>query len=104
MSAQKRFVIDSEKGKFNDVSGLIAKAIAGSGKEEIRGDGAGVLSVATLLTSIIFMLILETLCKKFKLKWFEPFAMPLSMICGMCVAVLLAEALPPDIAFLEWRG
>lgn len=30
--------------------------------------------------------------------------MPVSMFAAMGMAMLLANVLPPDIAFLEWRG
>lgn len=54
--------------------------------------------------AILFMLVLQKLCTKFTLKWLEPFAMPVSMFAAMGMAMLLANVLPPDIAFLEWRG
>lgn len=86
------------------ISAFIARSIIGAGKEDIIGDGAGIVSVATLLFSIITMLILERLAEKFKLKWLEPFTMPLSMILAMGVAMILVQILPADIAILEWRG
>jgi hypothetical protein len=86
------------------ISAFIARAIIGAGKTDTVGDGAGVLSVATLIFSIVTMLILEKLTKKFNLKALEPFTMPLSMILAMCVAMVLAQILPADIAILEWRG
>ncbi len=86
------------------ISAFIAKAIAGKGVAEIVGDGAGILSVATLLSAIIIMTVVKLICDKFSLTRLEPFAMPFSMIGAMGIAMLLAEVLPEAIAFLEWRG
>jgi len=86
------------------ISAFIARALAGKGSEEIIGDGAGVLSVITLLSSMLLMFLLQWICKKFKLKWLEPFAMPVSMIAAMGIAILVVQILPADIAYLEWRG
>lgn len=86
------------------IAAFIGRAILGKGEPGVIGDGAGLLSVATLLFSILFMLILQKLCTSFKLKWLDPFAMPISMFAAMGMAMLLASILPADIAFLEWRG
>lgn len=86
------------------IAAFIARAIAGSGEEAIVGDGAGVLSVCTLTASMVFMVVLSAVCKKFKLKTLEPFAMPISMFLAMGTAILLAQVLPPSLVTLEWRG
>lgn len=86
------------------IAAFIGRAVLGKGQQGVIGDGAGLLSVATLLFAILFMLILQRLCTKYKLKWLEPFAMPISMFAAMGMAMLLANLLPADIAFLEWRG
>lgn len=86
------------------IAAFIGRAVLGKGQQAVIGDGAGILSVATLLFAILFMLVLQKLCTKFTLKWLEPFAMPVSMFAAMGMAMLLANVLPPDIAFLEWRG
>ncbi len=86
------------------IAAFIARAVAGSGNPDITGDGAGVLSVITLLVSIILMLILQKICIKLNLKTLETFAMPISMVGGMAAAMLFAQILPESIAFLEWRG
>ncbi|HRT82143.1 MAG TPA: DUF5058 family protein, partial [Oscillospiraceae bacterium] len=75
----------SSKGGWSDVmsaaafigliSAFLAKALAGAGDKNIIGDGAGVLSLLTLISSIVFMLAFEFVCKRYKLKWLEPFAM-----------------------------
>ena len=86
------------------IAAFVARAIAGKGDQTITGDGAGVLSVAALVFSIVLMLLLSKLAALPKMKWLESFAMPFSMIGAMCLVMLLAQILPHDIAFLEWRG
>lgn len=86
------------------ISAFIGRAILGSGEADVRGDGAGVMSVIALVSSMAFMFLLQWLCKKFSWRKFEPFAMPLSMFMAMGVVMLLSAVLPPEIAFIEWRG
>ena len=86
------------------IAAFVARAIAGKGAAEIVGDGAGVLSVSALVFSIIIMLILSKLATLPKMKWLESFAMPLAMIGAMLLVMLLAQVLPHDVAFWEWRG
>lgn len=87
------------------ITAFIGRAILGTGDKnsDIIGDGAGVLSVTGLLSSVIIMLIFTALIKKFpKLKKLESFAMPLSMFLAMGV-VLLANTLLPSSYIIEWR-
>lgn len=86
------------------IGAFVARAIAGKGKPETFGDGAGVLSVITLVVAVAASLILEYISKKFKLTWLEPFVMPIGMIIAMVVAVVAYNVLPPELAILEWRG
>lgn len=86
------------------IAAFVAKAIAGKGDSNITGDGAGILSVAALIFSVVLMLILQRLADAKKWKWLESFAMPFSMIGAMALVMLLAQVLPESIAFLEWRG
>ncbi|MGN0569519.1 MAG: DUF5058 family protein [Candidatus Fimenecus sp.] len=86
------------------IGAFVARAIAGAGKPETTGDGAGVLSVVTLVTAVAVSLALEFVAKKFKLSKFEPFVMPIGMIIAMVVAVAAFNILPPEIATFEWRG
>ena len=86
------------------IAAFVARAIAGKGNETVIGDGAGVLSVAALVFSIVLMLILQKIADVKKWKWLESFAMPFSMIGAMALVMLLAQILPESIAFLEWRG
>lgn len=86
------------------IAAFVARAIAGKGERSITGDGAGVLSISALVFSIVLMLVLSKLSTLPKMKWLESFAMPLSMIGAMVLVAVLAQVLPHDIAFMEWRG
>ncbi|MDE6020858.1 MAG: DUF5058 family protein [Ruminococcus sp.] len=86
------------------IAAFVARAIAGKGVADIAGDGAGVLSVAALVFSVVLMLILQKTADVKGWKWLESFAMPFSMIGAMALVILLAQVLPENIAFLEWRG
>lgn len=92
------------------ISAFIGTSLAGkaatieeNGVKRATGMGAGIMSVAVLLTSIIFVLVLQSLCKKFKWEKFEPFVMPISMFAGMGMAMLIYAVLPESISMLEWR-
>ena len=86
------------------ISAFIGKGLAGVGssKEEIIGDGAGVLSLVALVSSIGFMMIFTLLNTKLKKNWIEALAMPLSMVLAMVVVVLVNQ-FAPEIAAIEWR-
>ena len=86
------------------IGAFISNSILGAGKKDVALDGAGVLSVITLVTAIISSIILELISKKCKLTWLEPFIMPIGMILGMLAAIICYNVLPPEIAMLEWRG
>lgn len=86
------------------IGAFVARAIAGAGKPETTGDGAGVLSLVTLVTAVAVSLALEFVAKKLKLSKLEPFVMPIGMIIAMVVAVAAFNILPPEIATFEWRG
>ena len=86
------------------IGAFIARAIIGGGKPETFGDGAGVLSIITLVVAIVSSILLELLAKKLKLSWLEPFVMPIGMIIAMISAIVFFNVLPEEIAMLEWRG
>lgn len=86
------------------IAAFIGRAILGSGDPEVQGDGAGVMSIVALVSSMLFMFLLQWCCKKFSWRKLEPFAMPLSMFMAMGVVMLASAVLPPEIAFIEWRG
>lgn len=86
------------------IGAFIARAIIGAGKPETFGDGAGVLSIITLVVAVVVSILLEVFAKKLKLTWLEPFVMPIGMIIAMIAAIIFFNVLPEDIAMLEWRG
>lgn len=86
------------------ISAFIGRAVVGKGEAEIIGDGAGVMSLSALLSSMLFMFILQKIADKFQIKWLQPFAMPFSMILAMVVVMALSLVLPESVAALEWRG
>ncbi len=86
------------------IGAFIARAIIGAGKPETFGDGAGVLSIITLVVAVVVSIVLELLAKKFKLTWLEPFVMPIGMIIAMIAAIIFFNVLPEEIATFEWRG
>ena len=83
------------------VSAFVARAIAGT-TEDGTGN-AGFMSIAVLLVSVIVMVILEAICKKFNLEKLRPFTMPISMFVGMGSAILFESVLPADIVNFVWR-
>lgn len=94
------------------ISAFIGNALAGKATYKELEDGtristsigAGIMSVAVLLTSIIVYILLEKLCTKVKkLEKLEPFVMPISMFVAMGMAILLTHVLPENLVTLEWR-
>ena len=84
---------------------FVGRAILGTGDKDsdIIGDGAGVLSITGLISSVAFMLLFSFLVKKYpKLKKLESFAMPLSMFLGMGMILLVNHFLPSQY-LIEWR-
>ena len=82
------------------IAAFIAKSIASAPKD---GQSAGVMSVSTLISAMVFTIALDYLCTKKNLKKLEPFVLPIAMFGAMGIAVLLTQILPPDIAGLTWR-
>ncbi len=94
------------------ISAFLGRGIAGIGEVQITesgekinaviGDGAGVLSITAIISSIVFMLLLTLLNKKLQWKWLEAFSMPFAMLLSIGVIVLL-NTVAPDLAAIEWR-
>ena len=61
------------------------------------GIGDGLLSILTLLSSALIMGVCGLLIKKAKWAWLENFALPISMLGAMALAVLYANVLPADL-------
>lgn len=92
------------------ISAFIGHAIAGKastiteGGQVIQiGTGAGFMSIAVLVTSVVVLLVLQKICLKYKLEKFEPFVMPISMFAGMAMAIIVYNVLPESISMFEWR-
>lgn len=93
------------------IAAFIARALAGkgTGTAAVDGtitynyDGAGLMSVATLVVSVVLMLVLSKIAEKKNIKWLQNFAMPISMFAAMGFAILLSQVLPESIAHFEFR-
>lgn len=94
------------------IAAFLGRGIAGIGEVQVNeagekinavvGDGAGILSITAIISSVLFMLLLTWINKKLQWKWLEAFAMPLAMLLSMGVIVLLSTY-APDLAAIEWR-
>ena len=63
---------------------------------------AGFMSILVLICAVVFMLILDVICKKFNLTKLEPFAMPIAMFAAMGMAVLFTNVLPDSLVYHGW--
>lgn len=94
------------------IAAFIARALAGKGTGTMAADGtitynydgAGLMSVATLIASTVIMLILSKIAEKKNITWLSNFAMPISMFAAMGVAILLSQVLPESLAHFEFRA
>lgn len=71
-------------------------------KVKMISGSAGFMSILVLICAIVFMLVLDIVCKKFKLTKLEPFAMPIAMFAAMGMAVLFTNALPENLVSHGW--
>ncbi|MEE1065258.1 MAG: DUF5058 family protein [Acutalibacteraceae bacterium] len=80
--------------ELNDKGELeIVKVVTGS---------SGAMSILVLITAIVLMLVLEAICKKFKLEKLETFAMPIAMLGAMGMAILFTAVLPDSVVNHTW--
>ena len=86
------------------IAAFIGKGLAGTGAKDggVIGDGAGILSLAAIVSSVGFMMIFTVINKRLKKNWIEALAMPLSMVLAMVVVVLISQ-FAPELAAIEWR-
>ncbi len=88
------------------ISAFIARSLAGTGEaltpERVPNPAtdAGFMSISVLVVATVAMVILETICKKFKLEKLSSFTMPISMFIGMGAAMLFEAVLPSTIT--DW--
>ena len=90
------------------ICAFLARSIAGIGSwnsltGEYNYDGAGLISVAALVTSIVSMLLLQKLAQKKNIRWLDTFSMPMAMFLAMGIVIVLAQVLPESLYQLEWR-
>ena len=82
------------------VAAFISRAVAGVEK---GGVSAGFMSISVLLSSMIFTIALDYLCRKKNLKKLEAFVLPIAMFGAMGIAVLFTQVLPADLVNFTWR-
>lgn len=89
------FSVTTQTTSVENAEGAIeqVKMISGS---------AGFMSILVLICAIVFMLILDVICKKFNLTKLEPFAMPIAMFAAMGMAVLFTNVLPENLVTHGW--
>lgn len=94
-TVQKTNVLDAAGNSvMNEADQILkVKTITGS---------AGLMSILVLVCAVVFMLILDIVCKKFKLTKLEPFAMPIAMFAAMGMAVLFTNVLPENLVNHTW--
>ncbi len=83
------------------MAAFIARSIMGVQKD---GPSAGFMTVAVLLSAMVFTVFLDLLCKKKNLTKLEPFVLPIAMFGAMGIAVLLSETLPAELTEFVWRS
>lgn len=93
------------------IAAFLANGLTGVGDEfnkaetvfnPITYDGAGVLSVTAIVSSVVYMLFFSLLNKKLQKNWIEAMAMPLSMVLAIITVILVCYA-APEVAQIEWR-
>lgn len=94
-TVQKTNVLDAAGNSIMNEAGQILKV------KTITGS-AGLMSILVLVCAVVFMLILDIVCKKFKLTKLEPFAMPIAMFAAMGMAVLFTNVLPENLVNHTW--
>lgn len=82
------------------MAAFIARSIMGVQKD---GASAGFMTIAVLLSAMLFTVALDLLCKKKKLTKLEPFVLPIAMFGAMGIAVLLTQILPAELTQFVWR-
>lgn len=83
------------------MAAFIARSVMGVQKD---GPSAGFMTLAVLLSAMIFTVSLDLLCKKKHLTKLEPFVLPIAMFGAMGIAVLLTQVLPPEVSQFVWRS
>ncbi len=95
VSVQKTNVLNEAGQNITNEAGEILKV-------KLVNGSAGAMSIIVLVCAIVIMLILDILCKKFKLTKLEPFAMPIAMFAAMGLAVLFTNILTENVVDHSW--
>lgn len=82
------------------MAAFIARSIMGVQKD---GPSAGFMTIAVLLSAMVFTVALDFLCKKKHFTKLEPFVLPIAMFGAMGIAVLLTQTLPLEWTEFVWR-
>ena len=90
------------------ICSFIARSIAGVGSfDKLTGnynyDGAGIVSIAALMASVLCMLLLQRVAIKKNIHWLDEFSMPIAMFFAMGVVIVLSQTLPESLYQFEWR-
>lgn len=82
----------------------ITQAATDGSVEKIKqiSGSSGAMSILVLISAMVLLVILEAICKKFKLEKLESFAMPLAMFGAMALAILYTKVLPESIVSHGW--
>ena len=83
------------------MAAFISRSIMGVQKD---GPSAGFMTIAVLLSAMVFTVALDLLCKKKHLTKLEPFVLPIAMFGAMGIAVLLTQVLPSELTEFVWRA
>lgn len=83
------------------MAAFISRSIMGVQKD---GPSAGFMTIAVLLSAMVFTVALDLLCKKKHFTKLEPFVLPIAMFGAMGIAVLLTQTLPPEWTEFVWRS
>lgn len=94
-TVQKSNALDAAGNSIVNEAGQILKV------KTITGS-AGLMSILVLICAVVFMLVLDIVCKKFKLTKLEPFTMPIAMFAAMGMAVLFTNVLPDNLVNHTW--
>ena len=98
-------ILSMSASRFGNLMYIIGvyfvKQIAAEGSPEVAGDGAGFLSLLTVLLSGGFMVLFSKLGEK--KAWLKNLAMPISMLLAFVIVMLLSLVIPENVANFEWR-
>lgn len=86
------------------IAAFIARSINGAtaNSDGVITESSGFISICVLVCAIVFMLVLDLICRRFKLTKLEPFTMPIAMFGAMGMAILLTNVLPDSLVNYYW--